>query len=159
FSRAGAQPRIEYALRQGERRGSDQYRAGAEGRGRAIPRAGAEPGVTMAICKNDEIKFITKHAHVPDEVLRQVAFSDERNVIQEDIYSYSYSGAHYFKLRINDGIPTKLLRYTRLTSPVIRESQYDAYELPDKSSQDAARFIFENIPVAGVVRKRRRQLE
>ena len=48
FSVAGAQPRIEYAVRQGERRRTDQHRPGAQGGGRAVPRAGAEPGVTMA---------------------------------------------------------------------------------------------------------------
>ena len=45
---AGAQPRIQYAVRQGERCRADQHRAGAQGRGRAVPRAGAEPGMSAA---------------------------------------------------------------------------------------------------------------
>src|SRR5664280_2435313 len=48
FSGAGTQPRIEYADRQGQRRRPHQYRPGIEKRGRAVPRAGAESGVTMA---------------------------------------------------------------------------------------------------------------
>src|SRR5439155_16323550 len=36
-----------YPVREGERRRPDQYRPGAESCGRAIPRAGPEPGVTM----------------------------------------------------------------------------------------------------------------
>ena len=39
---------FEYAHRQVERRGADQYRPRTENRGRAVPRAGAEPGVSMA---------------------------------------------------------------------------------------------------------------
>ena len=46
FPGAGAQPRIEYAVRQGQRRRADQYRARTQERGRAVPRAGAEPGMT-----------------------------------------------------------------------------------------------------------------
>ena len=45
---------IEYAVRQGERRRTDQYRARAQERGRAVPRAGAEPGVTMAAGRKAE---------------------------------------------------------------------------------------------------------
>ncbi len=48
LSVSGAQPRIEYAVLQGQRPRTDQHRAGAQGRGRAIPRAGAEPGIAMA---------------------------------------------------------------------------------------------------------------
>src|SRR5262249_55196033 len=43
--RAGIQPRGQHAVRQGERCRSDQYRAGAEERGRAVPRTGPESGV------------------------------------------------------------------------------------------------------------------
>ena len=46
FPGAGTQPRIQYALRQGERRRPHQYRPRAQERGRAVPRAGAEPGVS-----------------------------------------------------------------------------------------------------------------
>src|SRR5690606_4214329 len=41
----GTASRIEYADRQGQRRGADQHRPRTEDRGRAVPRAGAEPGV------------------------------------------------------------------------------------------------------------------
>src|SRR5262249_12727892 len=46
FSLAGAQPRGQHAVLEIERRRADQYRARAEKRGRAVPRAGAEPGVS-----------------------------------------------------------------------------------------------------------------
>src|SRR5262249_36512814 len=48
FPLARTQPRIEYVVPQGERCRTDQTRAGAQSRCRASPRAGAEPGVTMA---------------------------------------------------------------------------------------------------------------
>src|SRR6185312_5761212 len=47
LSGAGAQPRIEYSDRQVERRRTHQYRARSQDRGRAIPRAGAEPGMSQ----------------------------------------------------------------------------------------------------------------
>ena len=43
---AGAQPRDQHAVRQVERRGAHQYRPRAQERGRAVPRAGAESGVS-----------------------------------------------------------------------------------------------------------------
>ncbi len=46
FPVAGTQPRDQHALRQVERPGTDQYRPRAEERGRAVPRAGAEPRMT-----------------------------------------------------------------------------------------------------------------
>ena len=46
FPRPGIQSRGQHALLQVERRRTDQYRPGAEKRGRAVPRAGAEPGMS-----------------------------------------------------------------------------------------------------------------
>jgi guanylate kinase/adenylate cyclase class IV len=107
--------------------------------------------------KNQEIKFITDCTQTPKDVLREIGVFTERRMVQEDIYSFSND--QFFKLRVNDNIPVKFLRYNRLTSPVIRESQYEAYELIDKSAQDAARFAFENIQIAGTVKKHRQQFE
>lgn len=109
------------------------------------------------MARNQEIKFICEDACVPEGVFRALELVDERTIVQEDIYAFANS--HYFKLRINDGVPAKLLRYKRLTSPVLRESSYEAYELSDDSSRQAARFVFESIPIAGTVRKTRRQFE
>ena len=107
--------------------------------------------------KNQEIKFIRERAEAPEEVLRAIGFATERKTAQEDVYSFAEG--QFFKLRINDGMPAKLLRYNRLTSPVIRESRYESYELQDKSSRDTARLVFDNIAIAGCVRKLRRQFE
>src|SRR6202042_3720571 len=45
---ARVQPRGQYDVRQGERRRADQYRARAQSRGRTIPRASAERGISGA---------------------------------------------------------------------------------------------------------------
>jgi guanylate kinase len=104
---------------------------------------------------NQEIKFISAGSGVPKEVLRFLSSGDEKTYLQEDIYAFS--DTNFFKLRINDGVPTKLLRYRRLTSPVLRESSYDAYELLNSSAREAALFIFRSLSTAGTVRKKRRQ--
>ncbi len=56
FPGAGAQPRSQYALRQVERRGADQYRPRAQERGRAVPRAGAESGMSAMTANGDHRK-------------------------------------------------------------------------------------------------------
>src|SRR5581483_9878973 len=48
FSRAGTEPRIEYAMRQGERRFAYRHGARSEGGGGSVPRAGAEPRMKKA---------------------------------------------------------------------------------------------------------------
>jgi guanylate kinase len=108
------------------------------------------------MARNQEIKFLSESLLVPDEIVVLGRFVDEKSYFQQDIYAFSET--HFFKLRINDGVPAKLLKYRRLTSPVLRESSYETHELPDESSQKAALYIFENITIAGVVRKKRQQL-
>jgi guanylate kinase/adenylate cyclase class IV len=107
------------------------------------------------MARNQEIKFLSDMLQVPDEIFRLAGFVDEKRYFQEDIYAVSET--HFFKLRINDRVPAKLLKYRRLTSPVLRESSFEAYELQDESSRKAANFIFQNIAIAGVVRKERQQ--
>jgi guanylate kinase len=107
------------------------------------------------MARNQEIKFLSENLQVPDEIVRFPEFVDERRYFQEDIYAFS--DTHFFKLRVNDGVPAKLLKYKRLTSPVLRESSYEAHELHDESSRKAVLFIFQNIMIAGTVRKMRQQ--
>lgn len=107
------------------------------------------------MAKNYEVKFIVRDAVAPTKVHQLLGSADERSYFQEDMYAFSDTS--FFKLRIDDGVPIKLLRYKRLTSPVLRESNYEVFELSDPSSREAALFVFDSIPIAGIVRKRRHQ--
>ncbi len=60
FSRAGAQSRSQYVVRQGERCRTDEYRPGAQSRGRAIPRAGAERGIDHGGRRGENRKRIAR---------------------------------------------------------------------------------------------------
>src|SRR5262249_48873612 len=46
----------QHAVLQVKRRGADQYRARAQGRGRAVPRASAEPGMSGMMARSREPK-------------------------------------------------------------------------------------------------------
>jgi len=105
---------------------------------------------------NTEIKFLVEQSNLPADLLARFSFDDERVVKQEDIYALSTDW--FLKLRINDGVPAKALRYKRLTSPTVRESEYQPYDIESDSEAKLTKFIFDTIPLAGVVRKTRRQL-
>jgi guanylate kinase/adenylate cyclase class IV len=104
---------------------------------------------------NIEVKFIYDSAHQLDAVLKAYSFDDEEIISQNDIYLYGQSC--FFKLRTNNGTPTKLLKYKRLTSPVLRESAFESVLLEGDAERSVAKYIFGNVIRAGVVRKQRRQ--
>jgi guanylate kinase len=105
--------------------------------------------------KNIEVKFIYDPAHRLDAVLKAYSFDDEEIISQHDVYLYG--NKYFFKLRANNGIPTKLLKYKRLTSPVLRESAFESVLLEGDAERSVAKYIFDNVIRAGVVTKQRRQ--
>jgi guanylate kinase len=107
------------------------------------------------MAQNTEIKFFHDDVDGLRHSLGQFGFANETTLTQEDVYLLSQDS--YFKLRINNGTPAKLLKYSRLTSPVIRASHFEAFELDSPSSRETAKYIFQNAIKAGVVSKRRRQ--
>jgi guanylate kinase len=108
------------------------------------------------VSRNIEIKFIQDREQRLDELFRYIQIEDERYLEQEDIYLY---GNHcYFKLRINERIPAHILKYNRLTSPVLRESRYEKVTLDD-STRPFAEYTFRHVKRSGTVKKKRRQLQ
>jgi guanylate kinase/adenylate cyclase class IV len=107
--------------------------------------------------QNFEAKFLPTDEQEFESVLRDLNFLDEQVIDQEDIYALAPDA--FFKLRINNKKTCQIIKYNRLTSPVIRESTFEKVDIKSNVAADIAKFIFSNIARAGVVKKRRRRLE
>jgi guanylate kinase/adenylate cyclase class IV len=107
--------------------------------------------------KNIEIKFLHDAAHRLDDVLVAYHFDKEDLIFQQD--TYLHGAKCYFKLRANNGSPSSLLRYRRLTSPVLRESDFERWDLEHDEAKEVAKYIVDHVIKAGIVKKHRRRLE